>query len=379
MTSTRGGTCVGSSRLVHRLRAVLLCLDNLQIGLILLVAPEIRVAHEVQSVLVVAGIGGFKVKLHLGALLERHPLDRHELVGGGITENNPPALSLLPRIERRNDGADFRLVVLPLHDDIDSRRRLAWNALLCTGNFVRELNIRIAIAKARDVLHLARRQLEHRVAVALIEFKQLKYVVDLLFLAPLNDIRGEVGHLLEHRIAVPLCLRHHLAEFHGGHGGRKPCVAADNVHARLYQRHSAKEDSLQVRLQLRGKLDAAEVRLKENVGLDVGIVELVTGQLYGQAIRKLLEDAVLAVPHGERVEFCRRANNLDEPTQLGLLCKRRAEELDGHVVDIVESGDHSQVEREEVHLVHNFNALRPLEISECILHEFREMVRQVTM
>lgn len=59
--------------------------------LVLLIATQVRIAHEVQRVVVVARTGRHKVQLELGLLLQGEPLDRQERVGLRVTDHDPPA------------------------------------------------------------------------------------------------------------------------------------------------------------------------------------------------------------------------------------------------------------------------------------------------
>lgn len=52
---------------------------------------------------------------------------------------------------------------------------------------------------------------------------------------------------------------------------------------------------------------------------------------------------------------------------------------DGGVVDVVVGGDHAQVERPRVHVVHDGDALGVLQVRERGLHEVGEVVREVAV
>lgn len=58
---------------------------------VLLIAAQIRIAHVVERVLVVARTRRDKVQLHLCLLLQREPFDGQERVRFWITDNDPPA------------------------------------------------------------------------------------------------------------------------------------------------------------------------------------------------------------------------------------------------------------------------------------------------
>ena len=49
------------------------------------------------------------------------------------------------------------------------------------------------------------------------------------------------------------------------------------------------------------------------------------------------------------------------------------------VVDVVIGGDHPKIEGDSVHVFFNRNTLGLLQISKCVLHQFREMIRKVAM
>lgn len=51
----------------------------------------------------------------------------------------------------------------------------------------------------------------------------------------------------------------------------------------------------------------------------------------------------------------------------------------GGVVDVVVGGDHAQVERGHVHLVLDADALGLLQVTESLLHQLRQVIRQVTV
>ena len=69
---------------------------------VLLIAAQIRIAHVVERVLVVARTRRDKVQLHLCLLLQREPFDGQERVRFRITDNDPPAfLAFLLRGERK--------------------------------------------------------------------------------------------------------------------------------------------------------------------------------------------------------------------------------------------------------------------------------------
>ena len=55
------------------------------------------------------------------------------------------------------------------------------------------------------------------------------------------------------------------------------------------------------------------------------------------------------------------------------------EQTDGGVVDVVVRSDHAQIERSDVHLVLDADALGLLQVVQRVLHQLREVVRQVTM
>lgn len=106
--------------------------------------------------------------------------------------------------------------------------------------------------------------------------------------------------LLQVRVLAQHGLRDHLRQLHGGHGGRQPPVGAEHVHARLYQPHGPAKHDLRVALQLGAQPQPAQVRLQQQVRLDVGIVELGlaaagAGQLVREALRQAAQYVVLAV------------------------------------------------------------------------------------
>ena len=51
----------------------------------------------------------------------------------------------------------------------------------------------------------------------------------------------------------------------------------------------------------------------------------------------------------------------------------------GGVVDVVVGSDHAQVERREVHLVFYSHTLGLLQVRQSVLHQLRQVVREVTM
>ena len=72
-------------------------------------------------------------------------------------------------------------------------------------------------------------------------------------------------------------------------------------------------------------------------------------------------------------------DDLQQASDLGLGVERHGEEFDGGVVDVVVSGDHAQVERRRVHVVLDGDAFGLLQIRECVLDQFGQMIRQMTM
>ena len=75
--------------------ALAAALHDLRLELVLLVAAEVRVGHEVERVGVAAGLGRDKVQLELGLLLQREPLDGEQRVGLGLADDDPPPLLAL--------------------------------------------------------------------------------------------------------------------------------------------------------------------------------------------------------------------------------------------------------------------------------------------
>ena len=88
-------------------------------------------------------------------------------------------------------------------------------------------------------------------------------------------------------VLAPHGLRDHLAELHGGDGGRQPPARAEDVDARLDQADGLAHDELGVLLQLGRQLDAREVRLQQHVGLRVRVVELGAADLVRQLRRQV--------------------------------------------------------------------------------------------
>ena len=85
--------------------ALAAALADLGLELVLLVAAEVRVRHEVERVGVAAGLGGHKVQLELSLLLEGEPLDGEERVGLGLAYDDPPTLLALRGEIGGDDGA----------------------------------------------------------------------------------------------------------------------------------------------------------------------------------------------------------------------------------------------------------------------------------
>lgn len=52
---------------------------------------------------------------------------------------------------------------------------------------------------------------------------------------------------------------------------------------------------------------------------------------------------------------------------------------DGGVVDVVVSGNHSQIERSNVHFILNADAFGLLQVMQGVFHQFGEVIGQVTM
>ena len=60
-------------------------LSDVEADLVLLVAPQVRVRHEEQGVVVLTRTGSHKVQHELGFLLQCQPFDRQQLVRLGVT------------------------------------------------------------------------------------------------------------------------------------------------------------------------------------------------------------------------------------------------------------------------------------------------------
>ena len=75
--------------------ALAAALADLGLELVLLVAAEVRVRHEVERVGVAARLGRHEVQLELGLLLQGEPLDGEQRVGLGLADDDPPALLAL--------------------------------------------------------------------------------------------------------------------------------------------------------------------------------------------------------------------------------------------------------------------------------------------
>ena len=97
----------------------------------------------------------------------------------------------------------------------------------------------------------------------------------------------KVWYLPEVGVLAPHGLRHHLAQFHGGDGGRQPAARAEHVDAGLDEADGLAHDELRVLLQLGRQLDPGEVRLQEDVGLGVRVVELGAADLVRQLRRQV--------------------------------------------------------------------------------------------
>ena len=135
-------------------------LPHLERQLVLLIAAEVGVAHEVERVRVLARVGRRELELDLVLVCERDALDTEQRVRLDVANHQPPALLLDLRKARRVHGGDLgRLISLTLECDHD-RYRVTRRHLVLVLHFERELNRGVHVAHARDVVELCGRHLK---------------------------------------------------------------------------------------------------------------------------------------------------------------------------------------------------------------------------
>eukprot|EP00053_Salpingoeca_punica_P020083 m.207382 g.207382 ORF g.207382 m.207382 type:complete len:978 (-) comp17788_c0_seq1:3740-6673(-) len=366
---------------LHGIVAVLLAvlragLDH-KLEVVLLIAAHKGVAHKVQLEVVCVGLGCVKLQVHRELAVKDNALDRGETVLARARNGQPPALVLAARVERRNDR---RLVAVAgqLHMDLD---RAAARHVLGALHLEGELNARVAVAEESHICHLRRAHAEQLVAVACFEVRQIKDGLHALGRRTLQGLLGDVRQLLEVRVCGPDGLRDHLGQLHRGEGRLQPGAAGEDVDDRLDEARHLLQDGLLVKLHLGRHADAGEVGLQQDVGLDVRVVEARRRLLLvGQAAGQLLQEAVLLLADGQVVKLDGRSDNLQQALELGGVGEGAAKDLDGGVVDVVEGGNGAEVERRErVVVLVDADALGLLQLRQRVLHQLRQVVRQVAV
>mmetsp|Transcript_57068 Transcript_57068/g.156705 ORF Transcript_57068/g.156705 Transcript_57068/m.156705 type:complete len:302 (+) Transcript_57068:188-1093(+) len=226
----RPGSALGSLRLgliflllvVVLLLIVVLRLAHAERQLVLLVASQVRVAHQVECVVVLARLRRHKVELHLGLEHEGDALDAEQRVRLGVSDDEPPALLLVLGIVRRKHLGHARLVValaLQRHHDA---HRLARRDLVGVLHLKRHVDVGVAVGRVGDVDELALRHVEEGVAVVVLHVHQVEDGLDAGRGRLLGHVLGHVRQLKEHRVALPHGLDAHLRDLHRGEGGREP-------------------------------------------------------------------------------------------------------------------------------------------------------------
>lgn len=185
--------------------------------------------------------------------------------------------------ERRNDRSGD--VILPLQVDhhVDGRTRV--DAVL-VDDLERHLDVWVAVAEPCHVRHLLIVELQQPDAVLVVQLHDVEHGFDVLLLAALHNVGVKVRQLLQVRVLAPHGLRHHLGELHGGDGRREPSVRAEHVHTSLDEADRLAEDLLGVALEFGAELEAGEVRLQQQVRLDVGVVVSEIGRVVRRDVLK---------------------------------------------------------------------------------------------
>jgi hypothetical protein len=98
-----------------------------------------------------------------------------------------------------------------------------------------------------------------------------------------------------------------------------------------------------------GKSKPREVRLKEDVRLEVRALVVDRRKLDGTTVVHPAKKRVLVVTNGDVLEFGGGRDDLEETLELRLLREGHREDVDGDVVDVVVRRDHTEVERRNVH------------------------------
>jgi hypothetical protein len=280
--------------------------------------------------------------------------------------------------EERCDDRDVDLLVLvhlalELHIDND---RLAGGEVVLVLDLVRDLDRRDVVRKVGERLEAPVVHLQQLVAVRVFELEEVVDGFDAGGLALLDELGREAGQLSERRVGVPHRLHAHLAQLHRA-DRVQVTVRRHAVDAGGEEVQDLAEDERLVGSEIGGQRQAREVRLQEDVDLEMRRFVVDVGELDRHAVVHLPEELVLVMPDRDALEFGGRRNNLEETAELGLFRQRHREDVDRDIVDVVVRRDHAEVERRDVHLVLDRDRLRVLQVGESRLDQLGQVVAQM--
>mmetsp|Transcript_62196 Transcript_62196/g.148189 ORF Transcript_62196/g.148189 Transcript_62196/m.148189 type:complete len:206 (-) Transcript_62196:6034-6651(-) len=189
--------------------------------LVLLVAPSVAVAHEVERQVVLPdSLRCRELELDARLALELHPLDRQQSIVLGVADEEPPALLLVLRVGGRVHVLRLRVVVaLQLHAHRPPPPRLH---LVRVHNLVLERHVGVPVAHRRHLSELGLGHLEELHAILVLHVHQVEHRLDAGLGALLGHVRGDVRQLQQVRRRVPQRLDNHLRDLHGGERGFQP-------------------------------------------------------------------------------------------------------------------------------------------------------------
>mmetsp|Transcript_70197 Transcript_70197/g.198108 ORF Transcript_70197/g.198108 Transcript_70197/m.198108 type:complete len:1103 (-) Transcript_70197:287-3595(-) len=355
------------------------CLHN-ELESVFLVTALVRVRHQVQCILKRARlVTKLNIQLHVHrGFCDGDALDRYECTLR-TAHHKPPAFLLLFCIE---GGANWSEGCIILHcitpQTNDNTCTSTGTERLCVLHLVLERDHREAVARARDVHDLRLREvLEELLLGVLLEVHDVEDVLDLHGLRLLVQRRAEVRQLHEGARVDRRGLDDHLRELHGEEGGGEPAARGDHVDEALEEPDGVLQDEALVRGEVRRDRGAVEVRVQQELGLRVRVVQLVLLHPHAQGLGEAAERRLLPGADGHRVELRGRAEDVHEPAPLRALGDAPGEGLDGRVPDVVVRRDEPQVRRRQLHVALDAAAAEALEALDGVLDDLGEVVAEV--
>lgn len=276
-----------------------------------------------------------------------------------VAEHEPPALDALLRVQRGDhivdDGNvavdDVVFVVFAFDPDREggasARRHLGG---VHNGDVDRQ--VRQLVADVGHVLQVAGAHAQQLDTGVVVHVQQLIDRRDAGVHTSRKALGRHVRQLQELGAVLvrPDALDHHLRQVHGLQRGHQPPLAGDDVDQGLDQADRLGEHRLQVGEDLGRQRDPGEVCLEQQVRLGVRIVvhdALRVGRrrrLEAQVLGEPLQDVLLVLTHGQRVELAGRRHDVQDALQPRRPGQRLGEQLDRLVAQVVVCGDHAQVQ-----------------------------------